>query len=249
MVIGSRARRIRIALGALALAGVAGLGCAGRLRNPAPARSGATAIVDALAGDDPAAAYALLSKDARTRVSFEEFRLQWQASAAERAWQVARLREALLADPDAGERATITFADGKAVALVRDQRRWRLDAALVSRTRAARPREAVRMFAEAIRAHDLNAFLRSLTRRRRQGLMRQLDGFLAGLERTVEGTIEEIGTDRAELRWDEGGMRYRIVLRKEGDEWLIDDLHIQLAPKDAPSSDDDDDQPVRGIFD
>lgn len=230
---------------ALALAATA---CTGGLRNPTPAKRGAGAIVGALAGDDPAAAYALLSKDARARVSFEEFRLQWQASAAERAWQVARLREALAADPDAGERATITFADGKAVSLVRDQARWRLAAPLVSRTHAARPREAVRMFAEAIRDHDLNAFLRSLTRRRREGLMRQLDGFLAGLERKVEGTIEEIGTDRAELRWDEAGMRYRIVIRKEDDEWLIDDIHIQPAPEDEAPATPTDDQPPPDIF-
>ena len=158
------------------------------------------------------------------------------------------MREALAADPDAGERATITFADGKAVSLVRDQARWRLDAPLVSRTRAARPREAVRMFAEAIRDHDLNALLRSMTRRRREGLMRQLDGFLAGLERKVEGTIEEIGTDRAELRWDEAGTRFRIVIRKEDDEWLIDDIHIQPAPKDEEPGAATDDQPPPDIF-
>ena len=241
-VIGSRGTAAWLAL-ALATAA-----CTGGLRNPTPAKRGAGAIVDALAGDDPAAAYALLSRDARTRVSFEEFRLQWQASAAERAWQVARLREALAADPDAGERATITFADGKAVGLVRDQARWRLDAPLVSRTHAARPREAVRMFAEAIRDRDLEAFLRSLTRRRREGLMRQLDGFLAGLERKVEGTIEEIGNDRAELRWDEAGMRYRIVIRKEDDAWLIDDIHIQPAPEDEPPPAATDDQPPPDIF-
>lgn len=241
-VIGSRGTAAWLAL---ALAAAA---CTGGLRNPTPAKRGAGAIVDALAGDDPAAAYALLSRDARARVSFEEFRLQWQASAAERAWQVARLREALAADPDAGERATITFADGKAVGLVRDQARWRLDAPLVSRTHAARPREAVRMFAEAIRDRDLEAFLRSLTRRRREGLMRQLDGFLAGLERKVEGTIEEIGNDRAELRWDEAGMRYRIVIRKEDDAWLIDDIHIQPAPEDEPAPTATDDQPPPDIF-
>ena len=230
---------------------VATAACAGSLRNPEPAARGATGIVDALAGDDPAAAYALLSRDARARTSFEEFRLQWQASAVERAWQVERLREAMKASADAGERAEVTFADGKVVALVRDQRTWRLDSALVSRTRAARPREAVRMFAEAIADRDLNAFLRALTKRRREGLLRQLDGFLAGLDRKVDGTIEEIGADRAELRWDESGMRYRIVLRKEDDEWLVDDIHIQPAPKDEPDDGDGDgdgDGEPRDIF-
>lgn len=233
---------------AATLAVVAAVGCGGRLRNPPPARAGAGAIVAALAGDDPAAAYALLSRDARARVSYEEFKLQWQASATERAWQVARLREALAADPDAGERAAVTFADGKQVDLVRDQGPWRVEAPLVSRTHAARPREAVRMFAEAIRAHDLDAFLHSLTRRRREGLMRQLDGFLAGLERKVDGTIEEIGTDRAELRWDEGGMRYRIVVRKEDGAWLVDDIHIQPAPRDEEPTEPSADAPPVDVF-
>ena len=224
------------------------MGCPSSLRNPAPARRGAEAVIAALAGDDPRAAYALLSDAARKRISFEEFALQWKASAPERAWQVARLREAIAADPDVGERAAVTYADGKTVALARESKRWRLEAPLVSRTRAQRPREAVRMFADAIRAKDLAAVLRSLTQRRRDGLTRQLDGFIAGLDRRVEGTIEEIGSERAELRWDENGMRYRIVMRKEDGEWRIDDIHIQVAPKDEEVPTGDDAEPARDIF-
>lgn len=235
---------------ALVLLPIVGLvvGCVGSLRNPAPARRGAEQVIAALAGDDPHAAYDLLSSDARRRISFEEFALQWKASAPERAWQVARLREAIAADPDVGERAAVTYADGKTVALSRERARWRLDAPLVSRTRAARPREAVRMFAEAIRNKDLSAVLRTLTQRRRDGLTRQLDGFLAGLDRRIEGTIEEIGGDRAELRWDENGMRYRIVMRKEDDEWRIDDIHIQIAPKDEDEPSPDDAPDIGDIF-
>lgn len=226
---------------------VALLACAGGLRNPRPARAGAEAVIAALAGDDPRAAYDLLSADARKQVSFEEFALQWKATAAERAWQVAKLREAIAADPDVGERAAVTYADGKTVALARESRRWRLETPLVSRTRAARPREAIRMFADAIRAKDLPGVLRTLTLRRRDGLTRQIDGFLAGLDRRVDGTIEEIGNDRAELRWDENGMRYRIILRREDDEWRVDDIHIQLAPVDE-SEEATDETPVETIF-
>lgn len=226
---------------------VAAIACAGGLRNPRPARQGVEAVIAALAGDDPRAAYDLLSEDARRRVSFEEFALQWKASAPERAWQVAKLREAIAADPDVGERAAVTFADGKTVALARESRRWRLEAPLVSRTRAARPREAIRMFAEAVRARDLRSVLNTLTLRRREGLMRQIDGFLAGLDRRVEGTIEEIGNDRAELRWDENGMRYRIILRREDDEWRVDDIHIQLAPTDETEPEPDE-PPVDAVF-
>ncbi|MEZ4400116.1 MAG: hypothetical protein R3B06_08865 [Kofleriaceae bacterium] len=236
---GRRWRRARALVAALAGTALLAGGCAGALRTRAPARTGTAEVIAVLAGDDPRAAYALLSTATRARVSFEEFRLQWEATAAERAWQVVRLREALAATPDAGERAAVTFPDGKTVELTRDQGRFRLQSPLVSRTRATRPREAVRLFAEAIHNRDLTALLGALTRRRRDGLTRQLDGFLAGLERKVDGTLDEIGTDRAELRWDEGGMRYRIIIRKEDDEWRIDDIHIQPAPKDEPASDDE----------
>ena len=82
-------------------------------------------------------------------------------------------------------------------------------------------------------ANFIEGVLRTLTSRRRSGLAAQLEGFLDGLERRLDDKIEEIGTDRAELRWDENEVQYRIVLRKEDGEWRIDDIHIRPAePKE-----------------
>ena len=53
----------------------------------------------------------------------------------------------------------------------------------------------------------------------------------------VNGPLEEL-TDRAELRWDENGIQYRIVLRKEDDEWRVDDIYIRPKPKDDETSSD-----------
>jgi hypothetical protein len=205
--------------------------CGSVIGKAPPAEDGVAALVRALEADDPRAAYALLAKDTRRKVSYEEFAVQWKASQAERAWQAKRLTDALQGDPDVGERAAVTYPDGKSVTLEREGRRWRLEAALVSRVRAGRPRDAVRMFADAIRHNDLEGVLRTLTMRRREGLQRQVGGFLAGIDRKVDGKLEEIGTDRAELRWDENGVRFRIVLRREDDEWRIDDIHIHPVPK------------------
>lgn len=214
---------------ALALAACGGVG------QTAPAQRGVTALVEALRKDDPRAAYRLLSKATRKRVSYEEFALQWQASAAERAWQADRLDAALRAQPDVDERALVTYADGRTIALEREGSRWRLDDALVSRVRARRPRDTIEMFTHALRNRDLESLLRTLTLRRREGLARQIEGFLAGLERRGGALPDETG-DRAELRWDEHGLRYRIVLLREDDEWRIDDIHILPAP---PGEDDD----------
>ena len=218
---------------ALSLAACAGVGQA------PPAQRGVTALITALRADDPRQAYGLLSRETRRRVSFEEFALQWKATATERAWEADRLDAALRADPAVDEHARVTYPDGRTVGLEREGARWRLEDALVSRVRAARPRDAIKMFAEALRQRDLEAVLRTMTLRRREGLGRQLEGFLAGIERKVDGRIDE-GADRAELRWDENGIRFRIVLRREDGEWRIDDIHVLPAPPDELDDDDDD---------
>lgn len=228
---------------ALALAAVLLTGCSASIGKAPPAQDGVVALVKALRGDDPRAAYALLSRQTRKQVSFEEFVVQWKATAEERAWQAARLAEALEGVPDVGERAAVTYPDGKSVTLEREGARWRLEAALVSRVRAAKPRDAIRMFADAIRHRDLESLLRTLTMRRRDGLHRQIDGFLAGIDRKVDGKLEEIGTERAELRWDENGVRFRIVLRREEDEWRIDDIHIHPVPRNELLGDGDEPSP------
>lgn len=209
-----------------------GLAACASIGQAPPAQRGVTALIAALRADDPRAAYGLLARSTRKRVSYEEFALQWKASAAERAWQADRLDAALRATPDVDERAAVSYPDGRTIGLEREGARWRLEDALVSRVRAARPRDAIKMFAQALAGRDLEGVLKTLTLRRREGLARQIEGFLAGLDRKIDGKLDVIGTDRAELRWDEHGLRFRIVLRREDDEWRIDDIHILPSPGD-----------------
>jgi hypothetical protein len=198
----------------------------------APAADGVRALVAALRSDDPHAAYELLSADARKQVSYDQFALEWKQNGAERAWQARALEESLRGDPDVGERAQVSYRDGKMVQLERDGAAWRLQQALVGRARATQPRDAIRELAEALHHKDLAAALALLTARRRDGIARQIEGFVGGLDKNIDGKIEEMGTDRAELRWDQNGIRYRIVLRKEDEEWRIDDIHIRPVPED-----------------
>jgi hypothetical protein len=195
-----------------------------------PAKHGVTAFMNALERENPRAAYELLSRNVRASLSFHEFARDWTADRAERTWQAARLGEALRGYPDVSERAAVSFSDGKSVVLEREGTTWRLESALISRVRAGRPHDAIRRFADGIRRNDLEMVLRTLTLRRREGLARQLSGFLAGIARNVDGKLEEIGSDRAEMRWDENGVRFRIVLRREDDDWRIDDIHIHPVP-------------------
>jgi len=206
--------------------------CGGPAGPASPAADGVRAYVQALARNDPHDAYALLSSDARRQLSYDEFALAWKASDKERAWQAKVLEDSLKGNPDVGERALISFSDGKLVQLEREGKVWRLESELVSRSRAKQPRDAVRLFADAITGRDITGVLNVLSQRRRDGLTKQIEGFVAGIGKRINDRIDQFGNDRAELRWDENGIRYRIVLRKEDDEWRVDDIYIRPSPKD-----------------
>ncbi len=214
--------------------------CGGVTGPSSPANTGVRAYVSALRSNNPRDAYALMSSSSRKKISFDEFALQWKQTEKERTWQAKVLEDSLKGNPDVGERAMITFSDGKLVQLEREGKMWRLESELVSRSRAKRPRDAIRLFADAIAARDIGALLRILTQRRRDGLTKQVEGFVAGIGKRINEKVEELG-DRAELRWDENGIRYRIVLRKQEDEWRVDDIYIRPVPKDEEGSKDVDD--------
>ncbi|MBL9015903.1 MAG: hypothetical protein JNL83_17080 [Myxococcales bacterium] len=216
----------------LALALTLAAACGGPAGPSSPAAIGVRQYVSALKSNDPHAAWDLMTSDAKKKTSYDSFALEWKASQKEREWQAKVLEESLKGNPDVGERALISFSDGKLVQLEREGKMWRLESELVSRSRAKRPRDAIRLFADAIAQRDINGVLGVLTQRRRDGLTKQVEGFVAGIGKRINERIDEFGTDRAELRWDENGIRYRIVLRKEDDEWRVDDIHIRPAPKE-----------------
>lgn len=215
---------------------VLALAACGGARGPStPAADGVRAYLAALRSNDPRDAYSLLASDVRKQVSYDEFALAWKQSEQERAWQAKVLEDSLKGNPDVGERAMVSYADGKRVTLEREGKIWRLESELVTRSRAKQPRDAIRLFADAIAARDVSAALNLLTQRRRDGLTKQIEGFITGLGKRTNANLDEFG-DRAELRWDENGIRYRIVLRKEDDEWRIDDIYIRPAPKEDDAS-------------
>ena len=224
----------------LSLAVVLGA-CAGAGGASSPAADGVRDYVRALHSNDPHDAYELMSSDARKQISYDQFAQEWKQSAPERAWQAQVLEESLKGNPDVGERALVSFSDGKLVELEREGRMWRLESELIGRSRAKNPHDAIRLFADAVSARDVNGALDVLTERRRDGLMKQVQGFITGLAKHQHDRLDPENDTHAELRWDENGIRYRIVLKKENDEWRIDDIYIRPAPKD-----DDPQKPAEG---
>src|SRR3954452_180542 len=166
--------------------------CGGASGPSSPAADGVRAYVRALRDNNPREAYALLSAEARKKVSFDEFALAWKQSDKERAWQARALDDGLRGNPDVGERALISFSDGKLVQLEREGKTWRLESELVSRSRAKQPRDAIRLFAEAIAARDVSGILNALSQRRRDGLQKQVEGFVAGIGKHVNGALDQL---------------------------------------------------------
>src|SRR5690348_8929421 len=93
------------------------ISCGGPRGPSSPASTGVRAYVAPLKSNDPRDAYGLLSASTRKKISFEEFALQWKQSEKERKWQAAMIEESLKGNPDVGERALVSYSDGKLVQL------------------------------------------------------------------------------------------------------------------------------------
>ena len=111
--------------------------------------------------------------------------------------------------------------------MIRERGRWRLESGLIARGHASKPIDAVRMLVEAVASRDFDALMRVLTARRRNGISREVDELSSSLIENLGNEISQIGPDRAEMIWETDNARYKIVLRKEGDQWRVDDLHIR----------------------
>ncbi len=215
------------------------MACAGQSQRPAPrvnpgAIAGAQRLADSLRSDDPSGAYAMLAPEVQAQISYDDFAATWRATAHERRARASAIEDAIAGAPRIEERARVATDGGGSLYLVREGQAWRLESALISTFYAPRPEDAVRIFASALVARDYSALLQSLTQQRRREIDSRFGGFVRSLHDSLQShlrTIEVVNAERAELRWDDGDMRYRITLRKEGDEWRIDDVYLRPKPQ------------------
>jgi hypothetical protein len=178
----------------------------------------------------------MLSEAVQRELPYEAFALRWREQRAERAAQVAALAHGLREGGAVDERALITLGGGTSAALRREAGRWKIEAGLPTGSRAGSPHVAIELFAAALRARSYDDVMRVLTSRRRDGIGQQVDGFVASLAKQLgkpSHRIDFAGKDRAELGWDDDGLRYRIVLLREDGQWRVDDVQIQPLPAPA----------------
>ena len=192
-----------------------------------PAESGVRSYIKALRSDNPRTAYEMLDAETRKQIAFAEFEVIWRDHKGERLDQAQALEEGLKEGRDLGETARIRYTDGKTVNMTRESGAWKLESGLVARGHASRPIDAVRMLAEAVASRDFDALMRILTNRRRNGISDQVVSLSTSLLDHLGDDVNLIGPDRAELTWETESTRFKLVLRKEGREWRVDDFHLR----------------------
>ena len=187
--------------------------------DPEPA---VTAWRQAIAKNDPQAAYQLLSAPLRLRITAEEFALQWKAAQADLSAQ-----EEALADPHTMRRASGELTDGRAWPLVRDPDRWRIAAVHPLEPGGDTPEDTLRRLIAAVDARDFDAVLALLAEPLRTTLEQALTDRVSKLKSAVRrGGVEISGSNgtgsTARLRYD---ARYHLDLVQENGRWRVADFN------------------------
>ena len=195
------------------------------------ATPGATvdAYRDAVAGDHPGRAWALMSGDAQASTSRARFDAEFDRRVAAGDALTDALDDASRADVVLS--ATLPFSSFEAVELGYIDGQWRIVGGLGTLYDHDTPRGATISFLRAVRARDA-AQLRALAPAEWRAWMsdddvaewmaanaERLDEIAALVEAALDGPLS-VGEERATLRY--GGAE--MVLVREGDRWVIEDF-------------------------
>lgn len=224
---------LRLAITGLLLTGLA----CGPSAQTSRARSGLDAYLIALRSENPRPIYEMLTKEQRKATSYEEWSKRWTESKAERELQAKQIEDSLQVQQAVDEDASLRFDDGRTITLARAPNGWRLNQALVGRTQADTPEDALTIFSAALRERDIDKVFGILSKRHRNSFETQLQNFTQGLEAELsnsENSPHLLSNERAELAWNFDGIRYKVVLVKDGGEWHIDDIHMGPDPTVDP---------------
>lgn len=174
-------------------------------------------------------AYGMMSRNYRRRVPFEEFRRHLEANPEE-----AREAAEVLARPDGEpeEVATLTYADGERLEMIREGGEWRIASNVVDFYDQSTPRAALRSFVRAMERERYDIVMRLVPEADLEGMsperMREawsgdnreeVERLIANLRAHLDSPIEQVG-DRATMPY---GERYTAVLVREDGVWKVED--------------------------
>lgn len=192
------------------------LGCASRSEAHHP-RSALDRYVRAVRANDPRAAYDLLSKEIRAQVTLEEFTRRWRESHGDLKHQAEAIEKARTQTSAYALRATIALGAQRTVSLALEGDRWRLLGGVGSGFDSASPKEAVQALVRALESRNFSAFLKLLSKPRREQFLKEMSLRLEKLKANLDRDIEVLG-NRARLQYDP---HYWIQLVKEKGVWKI----------------------------
>lgn len=202
------------------------LGCAHAPRTAhAPSSDPEPALAawrDAIAKNDPRAAYQLLSASLRARTSAEDFTLQWKASQADSSAQQEALHQRHQVRRASGE-----LTDGRAWPLVHDPDCWRIASPHPLEPGGDTPEDTLRRLIAALDARDFDAVLALLAEPLRTTIEQALADRVSRLKAAVRrGGVELSGASNsgstARLRYD---TRYHLDLIQENGRWRVADFN------------------------
>jgi hypothetical protein len=181
------------------------------------ARGTLRAWVEAVERDDPAAAWRLVSAEARKGTNEADFTRRWKELRGERHDRAADLKR-VTAPPAESARVQV---GQRAALVVHEPAGWRVLSPRLERVGASSPEEALARFVRALEARDFDAALQLLGEPLRSSLERELAERLSRLRPLVGKPIPADG-NRARIRYD---TRYLIELIHENGAWQIHDLN------------------------
>jgi hypothetical protein len=194
------------------------LGCAwaqpARVPDPAlDARGFALALRD----DRPDAAYALLDREQRDRLAYEDFVRLWHENRAELQTLGTQLAQSAIA---ARATAELELEDGERVVLVLEAGQWRVQGGVFDAQALSTPIDAVLELRRALQRQSLPSLLRVLSQERRAA-------WLAAFDKSVQQTRDaldlrvEVNGDQATVHLPLGG---EIHLKREAGQWHVWDV-------------------------
>jgi len=186
------------------------------------------AFAAALRQNRPEAAYGLMSRAYRLRVSLEEFRRHLRDNPAEARETVTALSRR---EGHAVQEAIVRYADGEEVELSREGGSWHINSNLVDFYDQGSPRAALRSFVRAMQRGRYDVVLRMVPNADREGMTveameqawsgegrEEVERLLATLRANLDAPIEQVG-DRATMPY---GDHTALLLREDG-VWKIED--------------------------
>lgn len=194
----------------------AGVGCR-QVADPYHPKTALTLYVRHIQANDSKAAYGMLSKKIRSRLSYEAFARKWKKSYAELRIQAADILRQLGKHKQYKVQATMKLGQRRSVAFAHEDKRWRIVAGVVSGVDAPTPRAAVRALVKALESKNLSAFLKLLSAERRKRFDQEMTLRLEKLKANLDRDFEITG-NRARLQYDP---RYWIMLVKENGAWRV----------------------------